>query len=150
MELLEDYDFELQYHPRKANVVVDALSRKSYTELAALMCREWQMLGDLSVVDLETDESDSVAFLFTMSAQSALVRKVIEAQLDDLEVRFILDYILSDTGLEGWKVCSDQGLRYQDRLFVPPNCRDDVLREFHSSSFAVHPGGTKMYQDLKR
>ena len=85
-----------------------------------------------------------------MSAQPALVRKVIEAQLDDPEVRFILDDVLCDAGLEGWKVCSDQGLRYQDRLFVPPNCRDDVLREFHSSSFAVHPGGTKMYQDLKR
>ena len=33
MEILEDYDFELQYHPGKANVVADALSRKSYAEL---------------------------------------------------------------------------------------------------------------------
>ena len=40
MELLEDYDFDLQYHPGKANVVADALSRKSYTELATLMCQE--------------------------------------------------------------------------------------------------------------
>ncbi|WKA08988.1 hypothetical protein VitviT2T_026667 [Vitis vinifera] len=30
METLEDYDFALHYHPRKANVVVNALSRKSY------------------------------------------------------------------------------------------------------------------------
>ena len=29
MEFLEDYDFTLHYHPGKANVVVDALSRKS-------------------------------------------------------------------------------------------------------------------------
>ena len=48
MELLKDYDFELQYHWGKANVVADALSRKSYAELAALMCREWWMLGDLA------------------------------------------------------------------------------------------------------
>ena len=29
LEFLKDYDFELSYHPDKANVVADALSRKS-------------------------------------------------------------------------------------------------------------------------
>ncbi|GJZ49155.1 hypothetical protein Tco_0603345 [Tanacetum coccineum] len=28
LELLSDYDYEIRYHPRKANVVADALSRK--------------------------------------------------------------------------------------------------------------------------
>ena len=28
--------------------------------------------------------------------------------------------------------------------------REEILREFHCSRFAVHPGGTKMYQDLHR
>ena len=32
LELLKDYDLEVHYHPRKANVVADALSRKSYTK----------------------------------------------------------------------------------------------------------------------
>ena len=27
---------------------------------------------------------------------------------------------------------------------------EEILREFHCSRFAVHPGGTKMYQDLHR
>ena len=27
--------------------------------------------------------------------------------------------------------------------------REEILREFHCSRFSVHPGGTKMYQDLR-
>ena len=44
MEYLEDYDFTLHYHPDKANVVADALSRKSLGALAIVASREWQML----------------------------------------------------------------------------------------------------------
>ena len=44
MKYLEDYDFTLHYHPDKANVVVDALSRKSRGILASVASREWQML----------------------------------------------------------------------------------------------------------
>ena len=32
LELIKDYDLEVHYHPRKANVVVNALSRKSYAK----------------------------------------------------------------------------------------------------------------------
>ena len=44
MEYLEDYDFTLHYHPDKANVVADVLSRKSRGVLASVASREWQML----------------------------------------------------------------------------------------------------------
>ena len=44
MEYLEDYDFTLHYHPDKANVVADALNRKSRGVLASVASREWQML----------------------------------------------------------------------------------------------------------
>ena len=44
MEFLKDYDFTLHYHLGKANVVADALSRKSWGVLASLASREWQML----------------------------------------------------------------------------------------------------------
>ena len=40
MEYMEDYDFELHYHPGKTNVVVDALSRKSLSVLASISIRE--------------------------------------------------------------------------------------------------------------
>ena len=44
MEFLEDYDFTLHYHPGKANVVADALSRKSRGALASIASWEWWML----------------------------------------------------------------------------------------------------------
>ena len=30
------------------------------------------------------------------------------------------------------------------------NLREEILKEFHCSSFSVHPGGTKMFHDLRR
>ena len=40
---MKDYDFELSYHPSKVNIVVDAMSRRSY---AASLCavREWRLM----------------------------------------------------------------------------------------------------------
>jgi len=43
LEFLKDYDFELSYHSGKANVVADALSRKSL-HMSALMVREMDLL----------------------------------------------------------------------------------------------------------
>ena len=52
MEYLEDYDFTFQYHPGKANVVADALSRKSRGVLASVASREWLMLETVRQFDL--------------------------------------------------------------------------------------------------
>ena len=42
LELIKDYDIKILYHPRKANVVADALSRKNIQEVnvARLTCEE--------------------------------------------------------------------------------------------------------------
>ena len=44
MELLSDYDIDIQYHPKKANKVADALSRKTYDTLAVMR----MLLGELA------------------------------------------------------------------------------------------------------
>ncbi|KAK8701453.1 hypothetical protein V6N13_019840 [Hibiscus sabdariffa] len=40
---------------------------------------------------------------------------------------------------------------FKDRLCVPNNeeLRSGILKEAHQSSFSIHPGSVKMYQDLK-
>ena len=51
MELIKDYDLEVHYHPRKANVVADALSRKSYANevqvasMSSELCVEFEQLN---------------------------------------------------------------------------------------------------------
>ena len=63
----------------------------------------------------------------------------------------IKDRVQSGTGDKGWTVHADGSLRYRGRVMVPQltDLRKEILREFHCSRFAVHPGGTKMYQDLR-
>ena len=56
MDFLEDYDFALHYHPSKANLVVDALNRKSRGVLASIASQEWQMLETVGQFGLQYSE----------------------------------------------------------------------------------------------
>ena len=62
MEFLKDYDFELKYHPGKANVVVDALSRKSL-HVSTMMIHQMELLEKFRDMHLDVscyDDSISV------------------------------------------------------------------------------------------
>ena len=85
-------------------------------------------------------------------ATPSLLRRVIESQWQDAEIVSIRDQVQSGTGDEGWTVHADGSLRYRGRVVVPQltDLREEIVREFHCSRFFVHPGGTKMYQDLSR
>ena len=54
IELLKDYDYSIEYHPDKANVVVDALSRRTVSDLRAMFARlslydDGSLLAELQV-----------------------------------------------------------------------------------------------------
>ena len=80
MEYLEDYDFSLQYHPGKANVVADALSRREQGSLASLRCREWKLYNQLQVFNLVVSCNEGVAFLANLISQPLILKRVIEHQ----------------------------------------------------------------------
>ena len=56
-----------------------------------------------------------------------------------------------DTNLE-FRVDADDCLRFRDRICVLRNLEliQMILNEAHSSRLSVHPGSTKMYNDLKQ
>ena len=47
MELLKDYDCSILYHPGKANVIADALSRKSSGSLAHISTERRPLVKEL-------------------------------------------------------------------------------------------------------
>ena len=56
----------------------------------------------------------------------------------------IRDRVQSGTGDEGWTIHTDGSLRYRGWVVVPQltDLREEILREFQCSRFAVHSGGT--------
>ena len=150
MEFLEDYDFTLQYHPGKANVVADALRRKSRGALASIASWEWRMLETVGRFGLQYSQQDQ-GMLGSLVATPSLLSRVIESQRQDAEIVSIRDRVQSGIGDEGWTIHADGSLRYRGWVVVPQliDLREEILREFHCSRFTVYPGGTKMYQDLR-
>ena len=71
--------------------------------------------------------------------------------MQDTEISSIRDQVQSGTGDEGWAIDTDCSLRYRGHVVVPQltDFREEILKEFHYSHFAMHPGGTKMYRDLR-
>lgn len=79
MEYIKDYDFSIEYHPGKANVVADALSRKSAAsgpepdpeeELVTLasLCAEWMFIEEFQDMDVELEALSNGVLLASMVA----------------------------------------------------------------------------------
>lgn len=168
MEFLEQFDFDLSYHPGKANLVADALSRQgdATPEMTAgrkalilAMIREYRDLESLAQFDIsftvEAKSGREVAMLGALTVRPMLIEEIVSAQAWDRFACRTVDALIVDD-MDGctseWTVGSDGGLRFHGRLFVPDahDLRKRVMDEAHHSKLTIHPGGNKMYQDMRR
>jgi hypothetical protein len=131
-ELIKDYNLEVYYHPRKANVVADALSRRS------------------QVPDEEPLPLSHSAVLAHIALVSELLEQIIaEQRYDDLEIPHIQKLMAEGRGPH-FSIDKQGVMRYKNRVVVPGNegLRRKILDEAHQSKLSIHPGSNKMYHDL--
>ncbi|KAA3477253.1 integrase [Gossypium australe] len=133
LELIKDYELVIDYHSGKANMVTDALSRKSLFALRAM--------------NTQLALSNDGSILAELRARPMFLQEICEAQKGDSDLQ--AKRVQFESGVElDIRISSDGCLM----VCVP---RDDelirkILHEVHSGCLSVHPDSTKMYNDLKK
>ncbi|MBS2634142.1 hypothetical protein KFY46_25760, partial [Salmonella enterica subsp. enterica serovar 1,4,[5],12:i:-] len=145
LEKINDFELEIHYHPGKANLVADALSRKSYANVLS-----GQYLPEELSREFERLNLGMVANVTELDVEPTLEQEIRNGQLEDEEIKELIKKVGTDKA-PGFRL-DDQGtVLYGNRIVVPDqqHIKDVILREAHESAYSIHPGSTKMYLDLK-
>ncbi|WVZ80276.1 hypothetical protein U9M48_027767 [Paspalum notatum var. saurae] len=148
LELIKDYDTEIHYHPGKANVVADALSRRAHCNVIEARPTARVICWEMDEIEMPTEQ---LVELYSLIIEPTIKDLVIAAQKQDPGMAHIREGI--DEEKKACFTLDDQGvLWFKNRLVVPKDMelRKKILNEAHTSVLTMHPGSNKMYQDLKQ
>jgi hypothetical protein len=148
LELIKDYELEIHYHRSKANVVADALSQKSQVNMLAAHPMSYELAKEFDRLSLGfLNNTQGV----TIELEPTLEQDIRKDQKDDEKIKEIRQLIIDGKGKD---ICEDaEGVVwFKDRLCVPEikSIRELILKEAHETTYSIHPGSKKMYQDLKK
>ncbi|WVZ70428.1 hypothetical protein U9M48_019099 [Paspalum notatum var. saurae] len=137
LELIKDYDLEVHYHPGKANVVANALSRKAHCNFiearptVRVLCCE---IGEIEIPSVLEAE------LYNLVLEPTIKDQIIAAQKQDKVMAHIRDEI-NDKKKACFKLDEEGVLWFKNHLVVPKDMelRKKILDEAHTSMFTLHP-----------
>jgi hypothetical protein len=143
LELIKDYELEIHYHPGKANLVADALSRKDHVHSVMVAQIPDEIVEDFRRLNLGiVAHTEGV----TIDVEPTLEQEICKGQIGDTKIQEIRDIFSEGRGLEFTEY--EQGtVWFKDRICVPEidSLRETILKEAYDSDYSIHPGSTKMY-----
>ena len=80
-------------------------------------------------------------------SEPVFIQKIKESQMQDPELARVVEHLADRPDFR----MVDGILYYRDHLCVPniEDLRNKIMTEAHSTRYSIHPGSTKMYQNLK-
>jgi hypothetical protein len=137
LELIKDYDLGINYHPRKANVVADALSRRTHANHLVVKSIPSMLHDEFAKLKIVANTE-----VVKMEVGSSLLQEIYRGQVEDEKIQETKRNIKGEKS-SGFSE-DDQGvLWYNGRIYVSnvKELKDKILRVAHESAI----GGHKMH-----